>query len=44
MLECPECGDLAPKESIEQWGMCHDCDNHMCPECGSIDPKCGCDD
>lgn len=36
-VECPECGELCPQEAIDQWEMCHDCDNQMCAECGQIE-------
>lgn len=42
MIECPECDEETTQEALDQWGMCHNCDNQMCPECGTID--CDCED
>jgi hypothetical protein len=33
-IECPECGEICTQEELDQWEMCHDCDNSQCEECG----------
>ena len=32
MLLCPECETETPEDSLDQWGMCHDCDNQLLEE------------
>ena len=29
MPECPMCETDTPQESLDQWSMCHDCDNQI---------------
>ena len=36
---CPVCENECVQAELDQWSMCHDCDNQMCPNCGSA--ECG---
>ncbi len=35
-IYCPECDEECTQEELNQWEMCHNCENQMCPECGRV--------
>ena len=38
---CPVCEEATTQEDLDQWQMCHDCDNQLCPECSQLQCECG---